>query len=116
MLNRKMKPVAAAVGSAFVASLAATSGAYAEDQVFAADELDHGYNLLAEAEGKCGEGKCGEGKCGEGDDKDAEGKCGEGKCGEGKCGEGDDKDAEGKCGEGKCGEGKCGEGKCGGAA
>ena len=66
MLNRKMKPVAAAVGSAFVASLAATSGAYAEDQVFAADELDHGYNLLAEAEGKCGEGKCGEGKCGEG--------------------------------------------------
>ena len=98
MLSRKIKPVAAAAGSAFVASLAATHGAYADDQVFAADDLDHGYNLLAEAEGKCGEGKCGEGKCGEADDKDAEGKCGEA----------DDKDAEGKCGEGKCGEGKCG--------
>ncbi len=120
MLNQKMKPIAAAVGTAFVASLAATHVAQAEDNLFIANDLERGYDLLAEAEGKCGEGKCGEGKCGE-DDKDSEGKCGEGKCGEG------DKDAEGKCGEGKCGEGdkdaegkcgegKCGEGKCGGAA
>ena len=112
MLDQKMKPIAAAVGTAFVASLAGAGAVQAEDNLFVANELERGYELLAEAEGKCGEGKCGEGKCGE--DKDAEGKCGEGKCGE-------DKDAEGKCGEGKCGEdkdaeGKCGEGKCGGAA
>ena len=90
MFNRKMKPIAAVIGTAFVASLAATSVANAASP-FAANELDRGYLLLANghAEGKCGEGKCGE-------DKDAEGACGE------------DKDAEGKCGEGKCGEGKCG--------
>ena len=97
----QMKPVAAAIGTAFAASLAAASVSAADDNLFVAEDMDRGYNLLAEAEGKCGEGKCGEGKCGEGD-KDGEGKCGEGKCGEGKCGEGD-KDGEGKCGEGKCG-------------
>jgi uncharacterized low-complexity protein len=113
MLNKKMngtlKPVTAAVGTAFVASLASTSFAGIQDNPFGAEELDRGYDLLArgETEGKCGEGKCGEAK-------EAEGKCGEGKCGEAK-------EAEGKCGEGKCGEakdaeGKCGEGKCGGAA
>ena len=118
MLNLKMKPIAAAVGTVFVASLAGTSVAQADQadsDLFAAQDLDRGYDLLAQAEGKCGEGKCGEGKCGEGDDdKDGEGKCGEGKCGEGD----DDKDGEGKCGEGKCGEGedKDGEGKCGGVA
>ena len=99
MLNKKLKPIAAAVGTVFAASLAATSVAQADDSLFVAADLDRGYNLLAQAEGKCGEGKCGEGKCGEA--KDTEGKCGEGKCGEAK-------DAEGKCGEGKCGEGKCG--------
>jgi uncharacterized low-complexity protein len=107
--DRKMKPVTAIVGTAFVASLAAAGVAGADENPFGAQELDKGYDLLASHHG---EGKCGEGKCGE--DKDSEGKCGEGKCGE-------DKDSEGKCGEGKCGEdkdseGKCGEGKCGGAA
>ena len=113
MLNRRMKPITAAVGTAFLTSLAATAGADVQDNPFGAEELDAGYDLLAKGEG---EGKCGEGKCGE--DKDGEGKCGEGKDGEGKCGEGkcgEDK-GEGKDGEGKCGEGKCGEGKCGGAA
>jgi uncharacterized low-complexity protein len=128
MLNQKMKPIAAAVGTAFVASLATASVAQAEDDLFVANDLPEGYDLLAAGHGKDGEGKCGEGKCGEAEgDKDGEGKCGEGKCGEaegdkdgegkdgegkcgeGKCGEADaDKDAEGKCGEGKCGEGKCG--------
>ncbi len=108
-----MKPLAAACGAAFMASLAASPMVSAAENPFAANELTSGYmNLAGKAEGKCGEGKCGEGKCGEGK-KEAEGKCGEGKCGEGK------KEAEGKCGEGKCGdgkkeaEGKCGEGKCG---
>ncbi len=116
------KPVAAAVGVAFVSSLAASTTAMAADNPFEATDLDNGYMLAGgekDAEGTCGEGKDGE--------KDAEGKCGgekaeEGKCGEGKCG--GEKAEEGKCGgekaeEGKCGgekaeEGKCGEGKCGG--
>jgi len=121
--NRKMKPITAAIGTAFVASLAAASFAHAENP-FAAKQLDTGYDQLAQADA---EGKCGEGKCGESKD-DTEGKCGESKGdAEGKCGEskGDAEGkgpAEGKCGEGKCGEGKCGdskddaEGKCGGAA
>ncbi|HEX7034284.1 MAG TPA: hypothetical protein VF210_00835 [Pseudomonadales bacterium] len=95
-MSKKMKPVTAAVGTAFIASIASVSFADVQDNPFGADELDAGYDLLANADG---EGKCGEGKCGEG--KDGEGKCGEDKGG-------DDKDGEGKCGEGKCGEGKCG--------
>ena len=102
MLNRKMKPIAAAVGTVFVASLATAATANAGAELFTADELDTGYDQLAQADA---EGKCGEGKCGE--DKDAKSE-GEGKCGEGKCGE--DKDAKDE-GEGKCGEGKCGEDK-----
>ena len=87
-LNQKMKPIAAAVGTAFVATLAtACSTDTASDTAVAAQELAEGYDVAvkAEAEGKCGEGKCGEGKCG-GDKAEGEGKCGEGKCGEGKCG------------------------------
>ena len=84
--NMIIKPVAAAVGMAFVASLAVSTSAIAADNPFAAADLDSGY-LLAGDEGE--EGKCGEGKCG--DDKGEEGKCGEGKCG-------DDKGEEGSCG------------------
>ncbi len=100
-----IKPIAAAVGVAFVTSMAISGHALASENPFEAADLDRGY-MLAEGHDKGEEGKCGEGKCGEEGD---EGKCGEGKCGE----EGE----EGKCGEGKCGEegeeGKCGEGKCG---
>ena len=92
MLNRKMKPIAAAVGAAFATSFAANA---------IADEADpFESSLLEEAvvlETSHEEGGCGEDKDKKGED---EGKCGEGKCGEGK---GDD---EGKCGEGKCGEGE----------
>jgi len=116
MLNRRMKPIAAFVGTAFAASLATVSVANA-DELFATAELDTGYDLLAQvdAEGKCGEGKCGEGKCGEGEGEgEGEGDDGaEGKCGEGKCGE-DTGEEEGDAEEGD--EGKDGEGKCGGAA
>ncbi len=109
MLNRKVKPIAALIGTAFLASLATANVANA-GELFTTAALDTGYDLLAQAdaEGKCGEGKCGEGKCGE--DKGTEGKCGEDKGAEGKCGE-DKAEGEGKCGEGKCGEGKCGENK-----
>lgn len=85
-INRKLKPITAAVGTAFVASLATASIANAESP-FAAVALDNGYDQLARADA---EGKCGEGKCGESKDEskaEGEGKCGEGKCGEGKCGE-----------------------------
>ena len=117
------KPVAAAVGVAFVSSMTASTLAVADDNPFETTELDNGY-LLADGhkgeEGKCGEGKCGgdkaeEGTCG--GEKAEEGKCGEGKCGgemaeEGTCG--GDKAEEGKCGEGKCGGDKAKEGSCGG--
>ena len=94
MLERKIKPIAVAVGTVFAAALTAGALAETETDLFAVDELDRGYERLADAHG--GEGSCGEdeGSCGE-DDGD-EGSCGEGKCGEGKCGEGDgdDEDSE----------------------
>ena len=99
-----IKPVAAAVGAAFVSSLAASSVA-AADNPFELTDLDSGYQLADSHEGE--EGKCGEGKCG--GEKGEEGKCGEGKCG-------GEKGEEGKCGEGKCGGEKGEEGKCGGAS
>ena len=95
--NSTKKPLAIALGAAFVTSLAATPVANAAENPFAMSELTSGYMVAEMAEGKCGEGKCG------GDKAKAEGKCGEGKCG------GDKAGAEGKAmGEGKCGEGKCG--------
>ena len=121
-MAHSMKPIAAALGAAFLASTFA-SVASAEVNPFSAQQLSGGYDLAnfgKDAEGKCGDKK-GEGSSG---DKKAEGSCGDKKA-EGSCG---DKKAEGKCGEGKCGEGKkaasegsCGEGnkaetegKCGG--
>ena len=77
-----MKPVAAAVGVAFVSSLAVSTTAVAAENPFEAADLDNGY-MLAGGD-KAEEGKCGEGKCG--DDKAKEGSCGEDKAEEGKCG------------------------------
>jgi uncharacterized low-complexity protein len=113
--NSKMvNPVAAAVGVAFVSSLAASTTVLAADNPFSTTDLDAGYQLAGEKgeEGKCGEGKCGgdkaaEGSCGE-KHKGEEGKCGEGKCGGDKAAKG----AEGACGE----EHKGKEGSCGGNA
>jgi uncharacterized low-complexity protein len=105
-----LKPLAAAMGAAFVTSLAGTGVANAADNPFAMSDLSSGY-MVAENHAKGEEGKCGEkmkseeGKCGE-KMKSKEGKCGEGKCGEkkeaheGKCGE-KTKSMEGKCGEKK---------------
>jgi uncharacterized low-complexity protein len=109
-----MKPLAVALGAAFVTSLAGTTVASASDNPFAMTELSSGYMVAEQAEGKCGEGmmkKTEEGEHAEGMMKKAE----EGKCGEGKCGEGmmKKKEAEGKCGAApvkKEGEGKCGAG------
>ncbi len=95
------KPLAVALGAAFVTSLAGASIANAAENPFGMTELSSGYMVVAE------------GKCGGSMDKSKMKK-------EGKCGEGKDKSKmEGKCGEGKDKakmkkEGKCGEGKCGG--
>lgn len=107
MAKQTTKPLAAAVGAAFLASVAVAPMAMASDNPFQASELTSGYNNMSSklAEGGCGEGKCGEGKCGDKDkekEKDKDGKCGEGKCGEDK----EKGKEEGKCGEGKCGEDK----------
>jgi len=96
-----IKPVAAAIGTAFALTVATAPVANAASNPFGMADLDAGYQVAwgdKPAEGKCGEGKCGA-------EKKAEGKCGEAKCGA--------KKAEGKCGEGKKSEAKCGEGKCG---
>ena len=73
--NLIIKPVAAAVGVAFVTSLAISTSAVAADNPFTTDDLEGGYLLAGDDEGE--EGKCGEGKCGE--DKGEEGSCGEDK-------------------------------------
>ena len=107
--NLTVKPVALAVGAAFVSSIAVSAVAETVDNPFNAEDLDAGYMLAGGDKGE--EGKCGEGKCG-GDKADGEGSCGEKGDHEGSCGE--KGDAEGSCGEEKGEEGKCGEGKCGG--
>ncbi|HSG10799.1 MAG TPA: hypothetical protein VLB10_03530 [Gammaproteobacteria bacterium] len=112
-----LKPLAVAMGAAFVTSLATSPVASAAENPFAISELSSGYMVAdSHMEGKCGEGKCG------GDKAKAtkEGKCGEGKCGGDKdrgCSEEAKAAKEGKCGGDKAKamkEGKCGEGKCGG--
>ena len=134
-----LKPLAAAMGAAFVTSLATAPVANAAENPFAMSELSSGYMVASShMEGKCGEGKCGgakatkEGKCGmkmmdaDGDGKvtkdefDAAHEAMFSKKDKNADGVLDASEMEGKCGEGKCGgakttkEGKCGEGKCGG--
>ena len=89
-----LKPLAVAMGAAFVTSLTIAPVANAAENPFAMTELSSGYMVAEKAEGKCGEGKCGADKA------KKEGKCGEGKCGADKA------KKEGKCGEGKCGADK----------
>ena len=110
MAKKQLKPLAAALGTTFAVTLAASPLANAAENPFSVTTFESGYMVSGEhgAEGKCGEAKCGgdkpeaEGKCG-GEKSDAEGKCGGEKAeGEGKCG-GDKTESEGKCGEGKCG-------------
>src|SRR5690606_6511661 len=81
-MTQSKKPLAFALGAAFLAS-SVVPMASAEANPFGAEQLNTGYNLAnygSHGEGDH-EGKCGEGKCGEkdGEEKDGEGKCGEGK-------------------------------------
>ncbi|MBI2782676.1 MAG: hypothetical protein HYX64_01120 [Gammaproteobacteria bacterium] len=89
MATQTKKPIAAAVGAAFLASVTLAPLAQAAENPFHANSLSGGYNL---AEKAMTEGKCGEGKCGESMKKAHEGNCG---------GEKAKTAAEGKCGGGK---------------
>jgi len=102
-----MKPLAIAIGTAFVTTLGAASAAGAADNPFAMSELPGGYMVAGNmpAEGKCGGAKkTEEGKCGEGMKKGMDEGNKEG------MDEGKKTGMEGKCGEGK----QMKEGKCGG--
>ena len=95
----KKNLITAAVGSAFVAGMAAAPIAAAAENPFALSGLSSGYQVadnhgeMQPTDKKMPEGKCGEGKCGA-TKKDAKAtemkptdkKMPEGKCGEGKCG------------------------------
>ena len=76
----KKTALSLAIGSAFVASIAAAPIAAAADNPFQMDSLKSGYQVAGVAKGE--EAKCGEAKCGGAEsDKGTEAKCGEAKCG-----------------------------------
>ena len=110
MSKKTIKPLSVAVGSAIIASFAASNATAAPDSninPFTMNELSSGYmQMIAYGDKKS------EGEESHSDNKyEKEGKCGEGKCGDKKEMK---KNMEGKCGEKKSEkEGKCGEGKCG---
>ena len=102
--------IATAVGSAFVASMAAAPIASAAENPFALSGLSSGYQVAAAHGAKPMESK--------GDETKAEaGKTSEEKMQDGKSGDAkkDPKAAEMKAADKKMPEGKCGEGKCGAA-
>ena len=84
--KQQLKPLAAALGTTFAVTLAASPLVNAAENPFSVTAYESGYMVAGDTEGKCGEAKCG------GDKDEAEGKCGEAKCG------GDKEEAEGKCG------------------
>ena len=90
-MNYKVKPITVAVGAVLTAGLAGAAFADTEENPFALDAAEEGYDLLADSHG---EGECGEGKCGEEGDDGGEGKCGEGKCGDDDGGDDDGGDEE----------------------
>ena len=92
------KPLAIALGAAFVTSMAVVPTVSADANPFGMSDLGSGYMVVADnhAGDKAKEGKCGEGKCGAEKKAAKEGKCGDGKCGAEKKAE-----KEGKCGGGK---------------
>ncbi len=100
------KPLAAALGAAFLASSVAPLASAASNP-FSAQLLSGGYDLAnyEKPEGKCGEGKCG-------DKKKAEGSCGDKKA-EASSGDESAQEVRESAGETKVGEGSCGEGKYG---
>lgn len=104
------KTLALAVGSAFVASIAATS-IHAAENPFALKSLSSGYMVADADAGKMKDGKCGTGKCSAAkkkamtEEKAKEGACGAEKAKEGACSA--DKMKEGACSAEKAKEGAC---------
>ena len=103
-MKASKKTLAVVVGSAFVASVAATA-VHAAENPFALKSLSSGY-MVADGGDKMKEGKCGTGKCGA-EKKKAEGSCSSDKAKEGSCHADKDKAREGSCGGDKAKEGSC---------
>ena len=92
-----IKPVAAALGTAFALTLAAAPAANASSNPFGMTDLNAGYSIAMgdkPSEGKCSADKKAESKCGA-EKKKAEAKCSAAKKAEGTCSA--EKKAEGKC-------------------
>ncbi|HWU82140.1 MAG TPA: hypothetical protein VN063_01520 [Methylophilaceae bacterium] len=107
-MKASKKTLAVVVGSAFVASIAATS-VNAATNPFQAKTLSAGY-MLADGSDKMKDGKCGTGKCGAEKKKMMEEKAKEGSCSADKAKEGSchaDKAKEGSCSADKAKEGSC---------
>jgi uncharacterized low-complexity protein len=101
-MSSKKTLISAAIGSAFVAGMAAAPLAAAAENPFALSRLSSGYQVADHHGGKSedsNEPKPAAAKAA--DEKMKDGKCGEGKCGAKP--KTDTKAKEGKCGEGKCG-------------
>jgi uncharacterized low-complexity protein len=94
-----LKPIAAALGTTFAVTLAASPLANAADNPFGLTNLGSGY-MVAE-EGKCG-GEMEGGEAAGGEKESGEGACG-GEKESGEAAGGEKSDEEGKCGEAKCG-------------
>ncbi|HEY9197928.1 MAG TPA: hypothetical protein VIR60_01100 [Gammaproteobacteria bacterium] len=93
-----MKTSNTALTLALATALGSTGAAFAGENPFGMQVLEHGYQV-AEADAKMPDGKCGAKKV-------EEGKCAANKVEEGKC-------AANKADMTKAKDGKCGEGKCG---
>ncbi len=100
-----------ALGSIFVASMAASSIASAAQSPFAMTSLDKGYMVVAQADMAKDAKPAAKAKDAKPAAKAKDGKCGEGKCGGDKAKMTDAKPADAKAKDGKCGEGKCGGAK-----
>jgi len=103
MANTK-STLSLALGSVFVASMAASSVAGAAQSPFTMASLDKGYMVAAAdaaKDSKMKDGKCGEGKCGSNKAKASGDKAKEGKMKEGMCGGDPSKMKDGKCGAAK---------------
>lgn len=110
--NKSAKTMAIVIGSAFVASIAATSVSAGENP-FAIKSLSSGY-MVADAD-KAKDGKCGTGKCSAAKKKAMEEKAKEGSCSADKAKEGSchaDKAMSEKAKEGSCSADKAKEGSC----
>ena len=100
-----LKPLAIALGTAFVTTLATTPAANATENPFAMTNLSSGYMVADNAQGSCGAGKT---EAGQSETTEAATQASEDQSEEGQGGaaEAAPKTKEGQCGEAKCGANK----------